>query len=267
MVMSLVDKLFGQRSWFLRNEDTGEELIGQYEAEDVQQSWGSNYAEQTSLNRASPIRQFISGQSQTISFNATLFAHDEFLTNISIDGIGTNSVESDLELLKKWSQRDEDLGRPPICSFWIGNGSIGLAKCTIDPMTASFSKLTISGKLKGITIPIKLTQYTPFSLEYTPPPETRYHRSKENDYYEMLTYNEYGSAEIGDVIRKRHPEKLNIETADVIKLPSIAAIRSEIVEQKSNTFKTAYGNKETPQRTLRLQTLGRHNVTYVSHIL
>lgn len=255
--MPLLDILFGQRSFFITNLDTGQELQGQFPALNPVENVGSRYGSGTNLGRSNPFRQFIGGEIDTITFQAMFFNKSDFL----------GSAEDDLELIKSWVRTDSKLNRPPIVSFSVGDGHLSMGSCTIDRVQATHLQPSFLGKLQGVTCSITLSRFVSYTLDQPEPGETRYHRAKENDYFEMLTWLEYKSAEMGDIIRKRHPNKLNIQINEIIKLPSIEAIRSERIEQKSETFKTAYGKKETPQRTLRLLRLKERSGDYVSHLL
>jgi len=255
--MGLIDAIFGRRTFFLRNKDTGQELQGQFPAENVTENKSVNYSETAALNMQTPISQFINGDLDTISFQATFFNRD----------IVFGQANDDIELLNSWVERDNSLTRPPILSFSIGDGHLSMGSCTLRRLSKRFMMPYKTGKMTGVVCEITLAKYKGYSLEPENPGETRYHIAKIRDYYEILTYREYGSAELGDIIRQRHPDKLNIQVADVIKLPSVEAIRTEVITQKSNIFKTAYGKKETEQRTLRLYMLEQRNRNYTSHII
>jgi hypothetical protein len=72
---------------------------------------------------------------------------------------------------------------------------------------------------------------------------------------------------LGDVIRKRNPSQPLVTPGSTIPLPSVEAVRNVKVEPKSLQLATAYGKKDTPQRTLRIDIFNRRNVSYTSHIL
>lgn len=246
------------RSWFLKNEDTGQELQGQFEPEQLTENIAQKYAKHGALNRAHPIVQFLSGEAQTTTFRATLFGRDTLFT----------SAQDDLDLLKEWGQRDDTLERPPIMSFWVGDGHLEIASCVIESLGGIvYGRPTLFGGLKTVTLNIQLLKYVPFDLEGDAGGETRYHRARVRDYYEMLTYREYGSALIGDVIRKRHPSKPVIEVADIIKLPSASVLRKDRVETKSIPLRNSYSRKPSPQRSLRLWMFEQRDRSYTSHIV
>jgi hypothetical protein len=254
--VGIIDTLFSGRSFFIRNEDTGQELQGQFPAQEVKKEVASKYSSTAALNMETPVRQYISGETDTITFVAVFFNDDDLL----------GKAEDDLKLIESWTKRDRDLKRPPICSFSIGDGFLSMGSCTIDKVSETFLQPTFLGKLHHVSCAITISRYEPYTLEGQEPGETRYHRAKEREYYELLTQQEYNSPELGDVIRQRHPSKPNLQVNDVVKLPSIEAIRTVRVKQTSQTFKTAYGKKDTPQRALRLYMFEKRNKTYIALI-
>ncbi len=246
--------------WYLRNEDTIPKQIiqGQFPAEDLIEDTSNNYAVHNSLNRQRPILQFLNGNVDTVSFRATLLNTNAFI----------GDVEKDLETLKKWKTRDEKLGRPPILSFWVGDGKVKNTSCVISSLSGiTYDKVTRLGALRRIVLTVNLMKYEPYSLESNLLGETRYHRAAKRDYYEMLTFYEYGSPIMGDIIRKRHPTKQNIQVGDVIKLPSKYTLRKEIIEPKSIVLQNVNTKKTSPQRTVYLETLESRNRNYVSHVI
>jgi len=255
---SLFDSLTAFDVWFLENLDTpNEKLQGQFVALNVNESISNKYAKNSSLNRSNPIIQFLSGEADTLSFQARFFARDMLFS----------SVKDNLEMIKKFARRDDKLKRPPILHFWVGDSHLQMTQCIIDSIGGIYQEPTALGAIRDVTLTINLTKYEPFELKETEPAETRYHRARDREYYEYLTYYEYGNANLGDVIRKRHPEKPTFQPGEIIKLPSIEAIRKEIVEPKSISLKTAYGKKVTPQRTLRLETFDNRDRTFTSHVI
>ena len=257
--MGIVNTLFGQRSWFLKAEDGSnpKELQGQFEPEDLTENIRSNYSQTTSLNRSHPITQFISGDLETITFTATLWNRDVLF----------GKAEEHLNLLKNWTRRDAKLGHPPILNFWVGDGMVTMARCTIASLGGiKYHRPTLGGLLKGVTLQITLNRYENFNLEGDVG-ETRYHKSKEGDYYEMLTQREYGSAIMGDLIRKRNPDKPNIVVTDVIALPTKDKFRKDRVEPTSIPFQNSFKRRPSPQRALRLYMFDQRDRSKISHIL
>lgn len=246
------------RSWYLMNNDTFQIMQGQFEPVDLTKEVGANFAEHTALNRTKNILQFLNQKSDIITFEAVMYDRDSLI----------GSSEDDFALLESWAKADEAFNnRLPILTFWVGTGW-QMMDCVIESLSGiKFGRPTWFGNMRNVSCTVTLRAYNEFSLEETALFETRYHRARVRDYYEMLTYREYGNALLGDVIRKRHPTKPNIQTGDVIKLPSVEALRKEKVTQKSIPLQTAYSKKPTPQRDLRRYMFEQRNRPYVSHVI
>jgi len=246
-------------TWFLENtEATLPEIVqGSLPAENVNEGEANKWATHSALNRQNPIVQFLSGDTDTVSFNAKLRARDAT----------DQRPKLHLAKLKEWRKIDSKSKRPPVLSFWVGDQHLSVGSCFISSLTSSYTKPTKFGQLREVNVSISLIRYTPYSVEAKQFGETRYHRARVRDYYEMLCYHEYGDATRGDVIRKRHPTQLTLPLAAVVKLPAIQVIRKEVVEPKSIILETAYGKRDTPQRQARLDIFDRRNRDYVSHIV
>jgi hypothetical protein len=258
--MSLIGKFLAFDVWFMRNEDYPDEMIqGQFVAIDPTEDIGLNYAVHGALGRQTPIIQFLSGDAIKTSFKAKLHGRDFLFTK---------KMKDDLKMLKSWTKIDNVLQRPPVISFWIGNEIASQASCVITSLSGvKYGTPTILGDLRMVELTINLMQYKAFSLEGVDGGETRYHRTTDTDYYEMLCYREYRNPMLGEVIRKRNPDKQNIKRADIIKLPSVEKVRKETIEPKSHSLKTAFGKKESVQRTNRIESFERTNRQKVSHIV
>ena len=245
-------------NWYLESLDDPTELLqGQFPTEPTQEI-SSSYAQHKALNRASPIIQFLNGAADTVSFEARFYAIDS----------DTSNVKSNVDQLIKWAKRDDNLNRPHRLKFYVGDGHLEMSPCVITSLGGiKYSKPTKEGGVREITLTINLLSYNAYDLDIEPVADTRYHRSKVGDYYEMLSYREYGTTDFGDAIRVLHPTKPNLQTANIVKLPSRNTLQKTRPGQKSLQLKTAYGKKETAQRTLRLELFDRTNRTYVSHII
>jgi hypothetical protein len=246
-----------KRLWNLRNEDTGEQITGQFPATGVKLDIGNKWEQHTALSRQKPIMMFISCESDAVQFTGMFFARNT---------TETTTIDTNFKKMISWAKPDGSTGRPPPVTFWIGNGHLQRT-CVIDGISGiNFGEPTSEGEMRSVEFTINLIEYHPFTLNDSEVFETRYHRARLGDYYEMLTFREYGDARMGDIIRKRHPRIWTIYPGDIIKLPSIEAIRSEKVTQTSVMLKTAYGRKDTPQRRLRLDLFNSHNRDFFSTI-
>lgn len=239
------------RNWFLVNTDTGEEITGQFEAVGVTRNVKSNYSRKTALNRATPITQYLNGDADTLTFQGRIFRRDV----LQGSGLLGPRPQDELQTLIAWTKRDPNLGRPPIVILGVGDGDpiYGAFFSVIDSISDIFYDSPVStGAFRGATFTVDLSQYSEdFSVEPFAPPETRYARAKDGDYYELLAAEEYGQPLLGDIIRKRHPEKQIVQSGDVVKLPSLDAIRTIAIQPTSIALKGITSRRDSPQKTLR----------------
>lgn len=253
-------KFLGQRRlWLLFNQDTFEALSGDFEAVDLtEEPEGAEWSETFALNSAAPISAFLRGTVETLSFVCRLF--DDSILPIAVPTrLKADKVMVKYEKLKSWSKRDELLGRPPILIFTAGAGEIA-QRCKLTSIgSARFDDLGVLGEVKGVTCSLNLSRYIPYDIETaaTAPPETRYHRARTGDFYELLAKREYGNALLGVLIRNRHPSQRRVEEGDVVRLPSYEAIADEPIRPTSVALRGLTGSVLNPQRQLRAQVLKR----------
>jgi len=255
---AFVDLLLKTRKWFLRNDDSGEVLEGQFAPKQLTREVANNWAQQTALNRGKTILQYLNSKADTLTLQANFYAR-------SFDK--TSEIEERLEKLISWAKRDPELRRPPIVTFWIGDGHLE-QRSVIDSIGGiTYGEPTILGAIREVTFTINMIQYEDFSLDDVELFETLFYRTKDRDYYEQMTQRQYGLPMLGDRIRKRNPDKPNVQPGNVVALPTLEAIRTERVEPDSLALSTAYGRKDTPQRALRIDMFERRNRTATSHIV
>lgn len=242
--------------WNLQNLDSGETLQGQFEPQGLSEEIGTNWGQFTSLNRGKPILQFLNGNADQVSFQGRFFRNNALDT----------SPEDKLNKLKSWARIDNDLRRPPVLQFWVGDGHVTI-NCVIVGMSTNYGRPDFFGGLRDVGFTLNLLEFTPYALDDEIQTDTRYARAKERDYYELLAFKEYGNPLVGDLIRKDHPELQRLDPGDIVRLPSIEGIRGRTVTQTSVPLKTAFGKKDTAQKRLRLAVFDRKSESYVSHLL
>lgn len=244
--------------WFLQNQTTKQIFQGRFPAQNLTLNIKPNYATHTALGRTKEIQQFLGQSSDTLSFRVLLRDDDAF----------TGTTQKDFETLQSWARPDPIYGnKPPILSFWVGSGWAAM-DCYIDSLSdISFDEPNILGDMQGVSMNVNLHAYAPFSLKGGAIYETRYHRAVVRDYFELVAQREYQNPMLGVIIRNRHPNIINVQVGDVIKLPSVEAIRTEKVAPSSIVFKTMLGKKQTPQRILREELFALRNVEKTSHVV
>jgi hypothetical protein len=246
------------KSWFLQNQTTQQIIRGEFHPVDLTKEVKPNYVTHVALSRTKEIVQFLNQDADTLSFKAVMNNRDGF----------SSFVEKDYQLLESWARPDPIYGnKPPILTFWVGQGW-ELMECVITGLSnIRFEEPFANGRIRQISLIVNLRKYEKFSLEGTGNYETRYHRAAVRDYYELLAYREYNNPMLGVVIRNRHPNKPNIQIGDVIKLPSVEAIRKERAQPTSIALRTITGKKITPQKTLVKQMFDNRNIVKVSYTI
>lgn len=252
------------KAWHILNQDTGQVLSGQFEPDTVDEARGSVYAERFALNRKKGVLQFLHGKTPTVQFTG-LYFNETALGPLPTLG----NVKFNLDTLKSWTERDSNLGRPPIVTFWIGDSWISI-DAVIEDVAIQYLKPGFLGAFKGARYSVSLREYTPFSINDTANYDTRYHKAKSQEYYELIANREYKRPMLGVVLRQRAPTKMNLKTGDVVKLPSgTGTIRTAAVTQQSVAFSTAFdiARELSPQALRHKAMVDARNKTKISHIL
>jgi len=233
-------------------------MLGQFAPQNLTKNLDPKWAHHTALSRTEEITQFLSQGADVITFQIIMHDRDAF----------TGSSEKDINLLQSWAKADPLYGnRPPTLTFWVGQGW-EMMDCIITGLSnIQYEEPTILGTVQGVTADITLRAYSEFSIDAKGNFDTRYHRAVTRDYYELLAWREYRAPILGDVIRKDHPDKANIQIGDAIKLPSVESVRKKSVKTTSVVLEGAYGKKLTPAKQRRIDMFEARNDDYVSHIV
>jgi hypothetical protein len=263
-----------KRSWKLLNFDSGEEIEGDFEAVGLTRNVSNNYTTKTALGRQHPVTQYLNGNLDTLSFEGRIRARDVFETqgfraspaNISSFVQGGPPILKPgerLDLLVSWTRVDPDLGRPPLVYFSLGEGDVGYGDSlsiitSIDNIV--YDTLTNNGELRGCVFTVNLQQYEDdYEIGTFEPPETRYARAKNGEYYELLCQREYGNPLLAIEILNRHPEQPIPQPGDIVRLPSFDAIRSAKLATRSIALSGIRSSAESPQKDLRQHYTDRLN--------
>jgi len=252
-------KLPELESWFLANDETLEEFQGQFPPQDIAHEITAAWGEDTALNRQHTILSFLHGNAETLSFQARLYALDAL-----------DDVTKRFKMLVGWVKRDPDLKRPPILQFWIGNAAVSFRRCILEAVTGIvYHSFRNDGSPRDIEFTLNLREYHPYEFVFQTPGETgqtRYHRARLHDYYEWLAQREYRDPMKGIQIRNAHPDKPNLQPADVVVMPSKDNLETGSPAPSSIALSTAFGRADTPQRSLRLSTFDSRNRSFTSLI-
>lgn len=245
-------------TWCLLNVETKEMVGGDFPHDEMGREVKSNYASINSLNRQSPIVQFLNGDSQTLSVKSRFRYGD----------ITDDPPTKKLEQIIKWSQLDPIVRRPPVCIFSLGVGTGATWQVVVTGVSGiEYSITDFLGTVREITFTMNLMMYTPFSLDQTQATDTRYARAKQRDYYELLAQQEYGNPMLGVVIRQRHPRQPLLAPGNIVTLPSVEGVRTIVPQQASLQLKDAYSKRDTAARRLRQQWFDKRATPYTSFIV
>ena len=247
------------KQWTLKNIDTGDSLQGQFAAE-IGQEVRNNWQHHTALSRSKAVTMFINSEVDRISVESLFYAKDASPAQSVL-------LKNKLKKLMDWSKPTAAKQRPAVLKFWSGNGFIEKTCVIAGISNIKYGEPTVTGEIRSVAFTLNLDEFSFFNIKESANYETRYHRTRERDYYEMLCWREYELPMLGDVIRKRHPDKPQLVPGETVKLPSIEAIRTSTVEPKSIALSTAFGRKDTPQRSLRIDFFNRRNIRYTSHLI
>lgn len=243
--------------WHMKNLDDGSELEGQFPPEDPVLDLATTYGEHVTLNRQNPIVQFLHGNSDTFTFTARFYAlHGD-----------DNTPYKKITTLQGWRLRDPTLARPPRVVFTLGN-IIPLPEALITRLSGiRYSEPKQDGDIREVSLRVDLLRYEKYSLSTEPEPETRYYAASTGDYFEMLAWREYRNALLGDLLRREHPELLDLTEGDVVRLPSYGAMKGRVVKPDSIPLAKSLGTKDTPTRRLRQEEFERHDRSYMSAVV
>jgi hypothetical protein len=238
---TLLSKLLETKTWTLLNEDTGEAIKGQFPDAGNSFDFSSSWGEIKSLNRASPLLQYLHGETDTFDVSAQFFRRD----------ITDESPHIKLEKLLSFCRRDQRFGRPPICRFAIGDGSVvNLPVILYKVGGINYSQPDFLGGIRQVTFSLHFQKFTRFSLSDEAVTDTRYHRTVRGQYYELIAGIEYGDPMLGDVIRKQ-PEQVGkalLVPGNIVKLPALEGVKDKQVTQTSTILKSAFGRRDTIQK-------------------
>lgn len=241
---TLLNKLLDNRTWTLLNQDTREAIKGQFPAEEPGFEYGANWGEIKSLNRPHPLLQYLQGQSDVFSVSSQFFHRD----------ITDDSINEKINKLYSFCRRDQRFGRPPICRFAIGDGTVvNMEVILLKVSSVKYSQPDFLGGIRQVRFTLNFRRFTRFSLRDIPQSDTRYHRTAVGQYYEAIAQREYGDPLIGDYIRKQSEQagKGLLIPGDIVKLPAREGVKDKIVTQTSVILKTAFGRTDTPQKLRR----------------
>lgn len=248
--IALLSKALQAKVWKLKNLTNNKTISGQFPASRVERTAGSNWTQIQALNRHRAFLQFLNGKTPTLAVSSMWFAHSL---------LGKKPVDR-IEELIKWSEIDPKLRRPPLLNFSLGDG-LGLNKDVIltDVSDIQYNMPNGLGGIRQVTFTMNFMLADRAMLKAADQGradaevvDTRYAFARESDYFERMAQDEYGDPMMGVIIRQRHPAIPLLNIGDVVALPALEGVRSEIPTQTSIPLKGAFGKKDTATRRRRI---------------
>lgn len=226
-------------NWELRDLDHNVNLLPQFPIENVSFTAGGVLSDQARHGFQDAITNWTRGKSKVISFETMVFAKNEEQGPL---------VQTWLDDIVSLSEKNADLGRPPICLFTLGNITTGgayngtVSSETVLVESADYVVVTTlrSGSPREVRFNIVLRRYVPFSqnqIDPTAPVKESFHliASSAERSYEAIARRYYGDPLLGDRLRKRHPEKpFAPDVGQVVNIPSREIVMQEEVEPASH---------------------------------
>lgn len=243
--LEVVGELFGfsdNKGWELVPQDAafGTTIKGQFLAESLSQSIGSNLGETTTVNKDKPNFQWLNGTAEVVTFRTRIYANDSF-----------KNVQQQIQLLKSAARRNAELKRAPIFLFTAGT-EIAF-KCFVRGIEIDYDELRSDGSQRGIQARLTLQvieEIDQGSAETSLASQIKFaagvvaaaagianqlgrvvnipggslhtldrtRKAKSGDTFESIAADEYGNALFGDILRRVQPEKVNLKPNDNVLL-------------------------------------------------
>lgn len=232
--------------WSIKNLDDDELIQPQLPMPEdgIQVNYGGTLIDQQRFGMQDPITHWVHGITKNITFTAILFTRH-------VDEAA--DVEDLFDQLTLLTQKDDTLGRPPICVFRYGNFFSEVV--LVEKADSNIVSVDKDGFVREVRISLSLRKYVPFSqkqIDPTKPAKESFYliASSAERSYEAIARRHYGDPLLGDRIRKRHPaEPFAARIGDKVKVPPKAIVLQESIEPSfhalSLTDEDAVENFET----------------------
>lgn len=217
--------------WKLTNVDTGQVFLPQFPISDdtgVTGGGGSTLGERSRFGN-SPLLQWLGSQTESFTFSTELHAED-----------ANDDIQPKADQLRALSQKDDRLGRIPVCLFHYG---LSITEYVlVESALPTYRGTLRNGNPRHILFNVTLKKYTPFylvSTDPTRPVKESYHpvASAAEASYEAIAARFYGDPLLGDRLRKRHPESPTAPTlGQKVKIPRREIVARETIEPSCHVF-------------------------------
>jgi hypothetical protein len=177
-------------------------------------STNMNYPEIAVPGLRTPLLQFLRGEAKTLEV--------ELFLDRSNSG---ESLEEDLDKIRKYILIDGDLHAPPVCLFAWGDTTF---TGVMVEFQEKFSMFDSAGKILRARLKIKLKAYEPANLQYTKinqqsPDRTKTRVTRMGDRYDLIASEEYGDPSLWSILAEANGDDRPrlLEPGTTLQIPAL----------------------------------------------
>lgn len=213
------DLLLPSLSWKLTSLDTSEVIEGQFIPQDLTENISSDYTSTQTTARGAPFVHFSAQGGRSITFTARVFAKHQGLF-----GVLQDEVEDLVSKIRRCPSVDSALGRPHVWLFEAGQYvSMNCVVRSVGGITYDRMR-PLDGSLRGISCRFDLLEFKDYATEATTSNESLVVPIFEGDSYELIASRHYGDPNVGEALRRRHPERPIPVAGEMIHIPPKASL-------------------------------------------
>jgi len=207
----------GSLPWVMVTEK-GEEIKGQFTAQDLTESASGQWAKGRTIGRKEPVLQYIGGQGHRLTFTTRIYSMYQSVMFGLGEGHDIVPLRNKIVALV---DPDPDLGRPPICTFSLGDDFA--VECVVESVgRIKYDEFTKKGTMRGAVFSFTLLEYVAFQIEESgdeEPGDSLNYGMREGDTFERVASEVYGSAKLGVWLAQKHPEARWPQPGQRIRVP------------------------------------------------
>ena len=196
----------------------GEEVKGQFTAQDLTEDVGGTWAKGRTIGRKEPVLQYIGGQGHRMTFTTRVYSMYQSV----LFGLGEgHDIVPLVNKFKALAEPDPDLGRPPICTFSLGDDFA--VECIVESVGGiKYDEFTKQGTMRGAVFSFTLLEYAAFQVEEVgdeEPGDSLSYHMREGDTFERVAGDIYGNPQLGVWLSQKHPEARWPQPGQRIRVP------------------------------------------------
>jgi hypothetical protein len=222
--MGFSDVLFQDTPWVLTSLDDGTVIEGQFPPQALTENVAGVWAEAGTLGLDHPIIQFVRGALETITLEAKVWANHQ-----GVLGLGEDNIKEVVDQLRNLPRRDSRYGRPMVWLLSVGD-EFSQQVVVRSVGGIRYDRLRPWNKsLRGAMFSIEFIRYIEYTLEDSASKaESLIVSVQQGDFYERIAAREYGDPNLGDALRRRNPDMLDLEAGDQLHIPPVSIMRGEL---------------------------------------